>query len=111
MDKRNPKTFNRVQISGTLEMELIEKCDILPHVADTAAARPAAFRRQHAGDAVALKDRLHGALSPAENLTASFGQKLAGIARQALHASLLGHHQSDTQGTFSIELPLAGEGD
>src|SRR5208282_6586302 len=108
---RDPKTFNRVQVSDAVGIQLIEKGDVLPHVADAAAARPAAFRRQHAGDAVALKDRLHGALSQAENLTASLGQKFTGIKRQTPHASLLGHHQSDAQRAFTIEFPLPGEGD
>ena len=44
--------------------------------ASSAAAGAATLRRQHAGDVVAVKDRLHGALSQAENLAASLLRKL-----------------------------------
>jgi hypothetical protein len=68
MDARNPERFDRVEISDTGSVELIQQDDILPHVANAATARPADCRRQRARDAVALPDGLHGTPAETEDL-------------------------------------------
>jgi hypothetical protein len=65
MNTRNPKTLDCVEIGDAVSMELIEKRNIFAHIADAAAARPSALRRQDAGDAMSVKNRLNSPFSEA----------------------------------------------
>src|ERR1035437_5502918 len=74
MNALHPERLDRIKVNLPLRVQLVQNGDIFAHVVETAARRAASFRRQHAGDAVTLQDRLHGPFAQAENLAATFCQ-------------------------------------
>src|SRR5690606_32518372 len=61
MHARNPEILDRIKVDVSSLFKLVQQGYILAHIADAAAACPATFSRQDAGDAVPVQNRLNRA--------------------------------------------------